>query len=95
MGDQINNYLSQYHYTLLFQYSGLLARFTAKAMQIVRAMDPANELYYLRVSSKKNEILIAPDDNFTMVVMQNNVFLNQPEKEKPEPEHDVNFQLRT
>jgi hypothetical protein len=58
-------------------------------MQVVRAMDPANELEYLRVASKHNEILIAPDDNFTLVVMQNHTLLNAPEKEKADSE--INF----
>ena len=61
-------------------------------MQTVRAMDPANELDYLRVSSKHNEILIAPDENFTLVVMQAHTLLNPPEKEKDEPE--VNFRVQ-
>ena len=69
-----------------------MARFTQRAMQTVRAMDPANELDYLRVSSKQNEILIAPDDNFTLVVMQNHSLLNPPEKEKAESE--VNFRVQ-
>ena len=62
-------------------------------MQIVRAMDPANELDFLRVSSKHNEILIAPDENFTLIVMQQNIFMRPPEKEKGEAE-EVNFPLR-
>ena len=68
-----------------------MARFTQRAMQTVRAMDPANELEYLRVSSKHNEILIAPDDNFTLVVMQAHTLLNPPEKEKEGSE--INFKI--
>ena len=75
------------------QYSGLLSRFTQKAIQTVRAMDPANELNFLRVSSKNNEILIAPDENFTLVVMQESVLLRPPEKDKTEAD-DVSFRLR-
>ena len=75
------------------KYSGLLARFTQRAMKIVKEMDPANELNFLRVSSKSNEILIAPDENFTLVVMQENIFMRPAEKEKPETD-DVNFRLR-
>ena len=59
----------------------------------MRAMDPANELNFLRVSSKNNEILIAPDENFTLVVMQESVLLRPPEKDKTEAE-DVSFRLR-
>ena len=75
------------------KYSGLLARFTQKAMKIVKEMDPSNELNFLRVSSKTNEILIAPDDNFTLVVMQENIFMRPPEKEKVETD-EINYRIR-
>ena len=62
-------------------------------MQTVKQMDPANELDFLRVSSKSNEILIAPDENFTLIVMQENIFMRPPEKEKPDSD-EANFALR-
>jgi dynein light chain roadblock-type len=34
-------------------------------------MDPTNELDYLRVSGKKQEILIAPDTDYILIVIQN------------------------
>ena len=34
-------------------------------------MDPTNEMYYLRVTSKKHEILVAPDNDFVLIVLQN------------------------
>ena len=52
-------------------------------------MDPVNELEYLRVTSKQNEILIAPDDHFTLVVMQTHTLLDPPEKEKTDPEANL------
>ena len=55
-------------------------------------MDPSNELEYLRVSSRQNELLVAPDDNFTLVVMQAPNLLAPPEKEKVESE--INFRVR-
>jgi len=55
-------------------------------------MDPSNELEYLRVSSRQNELLVAPDDNFTLVVMQAPNLLAPPEKEKAESE--INFRVR-
>ena len=70
-----------------------MARFTQRAIVTVRAMDPANELQYLRVTSKANEILIAPDENFTLVVMQAHTLLNPPEKEKAETE-EINFRVQ-
>ena len=41
-----------------------------------------NELQYLRVASKQNELLVAPEDHFTLVVMQAPNLLAPPEKEK-------------
>ena len=55
-------------------------------------MDPVNELEYLRVTSKQNEILIAPDDHFTLVVMQTHTLLDPPEKEKADQEIDFRVQ---
>jgi dynein light chain roadblock-type len=34
-------------------------------------MDPTNELSYLRVCSKKYEILVAPDVDYILIVIQN------------------------
>lgn len=53
------------------QYSGLISYFAERAKTIVKAMDPTNELMYLRVTSKKHEILVAPDTDFVLIVMQN------------------------
>ena len=33
-------------------------------------MDPTNELNYLRVCSQKYEILVAPDNEFILIVVQ-------------------------
>ncbi len=34
-------------------------------------MDPTNELDYLRVSGKKHEIMVAPDSDYILIVIQN------------------------
>jgi len=44
------------------QYSGLLNGLAAQARNCVRDIDPQNELTFLRVRSKKNEIMVAPGD---------------------------------
>jgi dynein light chain roadblock-type len=36
-------------------------------------MDPTNELGYLRVCSKKYEILVAPDADYILIVIQNQI----------------------
>ena len=38
---------------------------------IVRDLDPSNELTFLRVKSAKHEVLVAPDEAFTIIVLQN------------------------
>jgi len=44
------------------QYAGLLHGLSAQARNCVRDIDPQNELTFLRVRSKKNEIMVAPGD---------------------------------
>ena len=69
-------------YYLHFKYAGLLHNFTQRAIETVRHLDPMNELEYLRVASKQNELLVAPEGHFTLVVMQAPNLLAPPEKEK-------------
>jgi dynein light chain roadblock-type len=37
---------------------------------MVRDLDPTNDLAFLRIKSKLNEILIAPDKDFLLIVIQ-------------------------
>ena len=53
-----------------FQYSTQISTFSEKAKAIILSMDPTNELYYLRVTSRKHEILVAPDNDFVLIVLQ-------------------------
>lgn len=41
------------------------------ANSAVRAIDPENELFILRVKTKKNETFISYDEKFTLILMQN------------------------
>ncbi|OWR54187.1 robl [Danaus plexippus plexippus] len=52
-------------------YSGLIGQLTEKARNVVREMDSTNELTFLRVRSRRHEILIAPDREFILIVIQN------------------------
>ena len=45
------------------QYAGLLHSLAAQARNCVRDIDPQNDLTFLRVRSKKNEIMVAPGIN--------------------------------
>ncbi|RMX43049.1 hypothetical protein pdam_00015293, partial [Pocillopora damicornis] len=52
------------------QYAGLFHQLTSKARNTVRDIDPQNDLMFLRVRSKKHEILVAPDKEYLMIVIQ-------------------------
>ena len=53
------------------QYSVLVSQLSERAKSIVRDLDPANELTYLRIRSKKHEVLVAPEEDFILIVVQN------------------------
>ncbi|XP_028392044.1 dynein light chain roadblock-type 2 [Xenia sp. Carnegie-2017] len=53
------------------QYSGLIHQLTAKARGTVRDIDPQNDLTFLRIRSKKHEIMVAPDKEYLLIVIQN------------------------
>ncbi|XP_062842667.1 dynein light chain roadblock-type 1 [Trichomycterus rosablanca] len=53
------------------QYASLLHQLVIKARSTVRDIDPQNDLTFLRVRSKKNEIMIAPDKDYFLIVIQN------------------------
>ncbi|KAK7086184.1 Dynein light chain roadblock-type 2 [Halocaridina rubra] len=53
------------------QYTGLISGLTDKARSVVRDLDPTNDLTFLRVRSKKHEIMIAPDKEYMLIVVQN------------------------
>ena len=42
-----------------------------KARSVVRDIDPTNELTFFRVRSRRQEILVAPDNNLFLIVIQN------------------------
>ncbi|KAI8927123.1 hypothetical protein BC831DRAFT_511075 [Entophlyctis helioformis] len=53
------------------QYAALITQLTAKARSVVRDLDPQNDLTFLRIRSKKHEIMIAPDKEYILIVLQN------------------------
>ena len=50
------------------QYAGLLHLLAAKARSVVREIDPQNDLTFLRVRTKKHEIMIAPGLYWTCII---------------------------
>ncbi|KAM9854043.1 dynein light chain roadblock-type 2 [Aulostomus maculatus] len=53
------------------QYAGLLRQLTLKARSTVRDIDPQNDLSLLRIRSRKHEIIVAPENDFLLIVIQN------------------------
>ena len=60
-------------YKLYFQYSVLLSQLAERAKSTVRDLDPelVDELKYMRIKSKTNELFVAPRDDFILIVLQN------------------------
>jgi dynein light chain roadblock-type len=52
-------------------YAGLIHQLTSKARSTVRDIDPQNDLTFLRVRTKKHEIMIAPEKDYLLIVVQN------------------------
>lgn len=52
-------------------HAAALSDLTAKASYIVGMMNPDDELTFLRIRSKQREIMISPDKEFLLVVLQN------------------------
>jgi len=51
-------------------YAALVSQLSLKAAGVVRTLDESDELAFLRVRSKKHEIMIAPDRDYVLVVIQ-------------------------
>lgn len=48
--------------TTTVQYAGLISQLSDKARSVVRDLDPSNDLTFLRIRSKKHEIMVAPGE---------------------------------
>lgn len=51
------------------QYSVLLQGLCDKSKNAVKEMDASNDLTFLRLRTKKNEIMIAPDKDYLIAVI--------------------------
>eukprot|EP00898_Chlorokybus_atmophyticus_P007401 jgi/Chlat1/7662/Chrsp64S07130 len=52
------------------QYARLLPQLAAMARSAVRDLDPQNDLQFIRLRSRAHEIMVAPDPQFTLIVIQ-------------------------
>ncbi|KAK7114105.1 dynein light chain roadblock-type 2-like [Littorina saxatilis] len=57
------------HYNTV-HITGLIHNLVHKARNTVRELDSQNELTFLRLRSKKHEIMCAPENEYMMVVIQ-------------------------
>lgn len=51
-------------------YAAQVSQLVMKAAGAVRTLDDSDDLSFLRIRSKKHEIMIAPDQNYVLVVVQ-------------------------
>lgn len=51
-------------------YSNIISQLTVKARSIVRDLDPTDDLGFLRIRSKRYEIMVAPDKEYVLIVIQ-------------------------
>lgn len=52
-------------------HAALLSQLSLKASSLVETLDVNDELTFLRIRSKKKEIMISPDKDYLLVVIQN------------------------
>lgn len=52
------------------QYQNLISTIAAKGKALVREIDPVDNLRFLRIKSQKHEIMIAPDNDYILIVIQ-------------------------
>lgn len=58
--------------TSTVQYSAEVSALAERAKGMVRDLDPTNHLTFVRVASKKHELLVAPDAEYILIVLQRN-----------------------
>ncbi|XP_033626359.1 dynein light chain roadblock-type 2-like [Asterias rubens] len=52
------------------QYAGLIHQLTAKARSVVRDIDPQNDLTFLRIRTRKHEVIVAPEKEYLLITIQ-------------------------
>lgn len=51
-------------------YGSLISQFTTKAVQTIQSLHEEETVTFIRIRSKKHEIMIAPDKEFSLIVLQ-------------------------
>lgn len=55
---------------LAVQYAALLTKFVQKVKVSVRTLDPGNEMKCARLRSEREEIIIIPEEEFILAIIQ-------------------------
>ncbi|KFO90924.1 Dynein light chain roadblock-type 2, partial [Buceros rhinoceros silvestris] len=53
------------------QYADHIRQLTMQARSTVRAIDPQNNLFALRIRTKKHEIMVVPENGYLLITIQN------------------------
>ncbi|XP_058421359.1 dynein light chain roadblock-type 1-like [Diceros bicornis minor] len=53
------------------QYANLMHNFLLQAWSTMHKISPQNDLLFLQIHSKKNEIIVATDKDYFLIVIQN------------------------
>ena len=52
-------------------FGSLINQFTTKAQLTVKSLHAEEDINFIRIRSKKHEIMIAPEKEFSLIVLQN------------------------
>lgn len=55
-------------------YGSLITQFKDKAKKVIEALDPEEDIVFIKIRSQMYEIMIAPDKEFSMIVLQEPAF---------------------
>jgi dynein light chain roadblock-type len=53
------------------EYGSLITQFYTKAQATIKSLHAEEDIQFVRIRSKKHEIMIAPDREFSLIVLQN------------------------
>ena len=53
------------------EHAALISQLASKASSMVRTLDAQNDLTFLRIRTRKYEIMVAPDKEYILIVIQN------------------------
>ena len=55
----------------------MLSMLTKKSKSMIRDFDPTNDITFMRIKTRSDEILVAPDKEFTLIVIQSHEKLQE------------------